>query len=150
MLEATGLFEKRQAYVSQSRTPVYNGDVLVTKTKGHTVIVTSGNPRINGNTAVAGTTKTNNALSTKLQFAKSKDNRLSGTYETTTALNLLYGPDGSKYAAVVIMPVGTKFRCYGYYTEVSGKKWLYGVAAVGGKQYTGFASMGKDGEYLKR
>ncbi len=46
MLEATGLFEKRQAYVSQSNTPVFNGDVLVTKTKGHTVIVTNGNPRI--------------------------------------------------------------------------------------------------------
>ncbi|MCM1559621.1 MAG: phage tail tip lysozyme [Butyrivibrio sp.] len=45
MLEATGLFDKRQAYVSQSNTPVFNGDVLVTKTKGHTVIVTSGNPR---------------------------------------------------------------------------------------------------------
>lgn len=24
---------------------LYNGDVLVTKTKGHTAIVTSGNPR---------------------------------------------------------------------------------------------------------
>lgn len=46
MLEATGLFEKRQAYVSQSATPVYNGDILVTKTKGHMVIVTNGNPRI--------------------------------------------------------------------------------------------------------
>lgn len=45
VLEATGLFEKRQAYVSQAKTPVFNGDVLVTKTKGHTLIVTSGNPR---------------------------------------------------------------------------------------------------------
>lgn len=45
VLEATGLFEPRVAYVSQSKTPVYNGDVLVTKTKGHTVIVVSGNPR---------------------------------------------------------------------------------------------------------
>lgn len=44
-LEATGLFESRQSYVSQAATPVYNGDVLVTKTKGHTVVVVSGNPR---------------------------------------------------------------------------------------------------------
>lgn len=44
-LENTKLFEKRQSYVNQSKTPVYDGDVLVTKTKGHTVIVTSGNPR---------------------------------------------------------------------------------------------------------
>lgn len=44
MLVATGLFTKT-AYVNQSKTPVYNGDILVTKTKGHTVIVVSGNPR---------------------------------------------------------------------------------------------------------
>lgn len=45
VLEATGLFEKRVAYISQDKTPVFDGDVLVTKTKGHTVIVVSGNPR---------------------------------------------------------------------------------------------------------
>lgn len=44
-LEATGLFEKRQSYVSQAKTPVYDGDILVTKFRGHTVIVTSGSPR---------------------------------------------------------------------------------------------------------
>lgn len=151
MLEATGLFAKRQAYVSQSKTPVYNGDVLVTKVKGHTVIVTSGNPRVSegfpGN-ANAGTASA--ALSTKLQSAKSKDSRLSGIYEITTSLNLRYGPDSGKYAPVVVMPKGTKFQCYGYYTDVSGTKWLYGIAVVNGKQYTGFASMGKNGEYLKK
>lgn len=44
-LKKTGLFEDPFEYVSQEETPVYNGDVLVTKTKGHTVIVVSGNPR---------------------------------------------------------------------------------------------------------
>ena len=44
VLAATGLFTKI-AYVNQSKTPVCNGDILVTKTKGHTVIVVSGNPR---------------------------------------------------------------------------------------------------------
>ena len=44
-LESSGLFEKRVKYVSQAKTPVYDGDVLVTCTKGHTVIVVSGNPR---------------------------------------------------------------------------------------------------------
>lgn len=44
MLVATGLFTKT-VYVNQKKTPVYNGDILVTKTKGHTVIVVSGNPR---------------------------------------------------------------------------------------------------------
>ena len=48
MLIATGLFEKI-TYVNQKKTPVHNGDILVTKTKGHTVIVVSGNPRQAGN-----------------------------------------------------------------------------------------------------
>lgn len=42
-LEASGLFEKRFSVSSESQ--LYNGDVLVTKTKGHTVIVVSGRPR---------------------------------------------------------------------------------------------------------
>lgn len=44
-LEKSGLFETPFEYVSQKETPVYNGDVLFTKTKGHTAIVVSGNPR---------------------------------------------------------------------------------------------------------
>ena len=43
MLEKSGLFEKRIAYTSN--TTLYTGDVLVTKTKGHTVIVVEGAKR---------------------------------------------------------------------------------------------------------
>jgi hypothetical protein len=43
MLEATGLFEKRIEYTPGMK--LYTGDVLVTKTKGHTVIVTDGYSR---------------------------------------------------------------------------------------------------------
>lgn len=43
-LMSTGMFDKI-TFVSLAKTPVYNGDVLVTKTKGHTVIVTCGAPR---------------------------------------------------------------------------------------------------------
>ncbi|MCD7734526.1 MAG: peptidoglycan-binding protein [Clostridiales bacterium] len=53
-LAATGLFEEKVAYVSQAKTPVYNGDILVTKTKGHTVIVVSGNPRTASSTTTEG------------------------------------------------------------------------------------------------
>ena len=42
-LEDTGKFEKRQTVTST--TVLYNGDVLVTKTAGHTAIIVSGNPR---------------------------------------------------------------------------------------------------------
>lgn len=43
MLYATGLFEKPVSVTTG--TVLYNGDILVTKTKGHTVIIVSGNPR---------------------------------------------------------------------------------------------------------
>lgn len=46
VLEATGKFNKKITYISQSKTPVFDGDILVTKTKGHTGIIVSGNPRI--------------------------------------------------------------------------------------------------------
>lgn len=47
MLLATGLFE--DAISVTSSTVLYNGDILVTKTKGHTVIVVSGNERSSSN-----------------------------------------------------------------------------------------------------
>lgn len=133
-LAATGLFEDKIAYVSQSSTPVYNGDVLVTKTKGHTVVVVSGNAR---STSASSTS----SLITTLQSAKSKDTSLAGTYKTTTSLNLRYGPDSAKYAVIVVMPKGTSVRCYGYYTTTSGTKWLLVEATISGKKYTGFCSM---------
>lgn len=44
-LKESKLFEASFEYVSQETTPVYNGDILVTKIKGHTAVVVSGNPR---------------------------------------------------------------------------------------------------------
>ncbi|MDE7342052.1 MAG: hypothetical protein K2N80_16105 [Lachnospiraceae bacterium] len=83
-------------------------------------------------------------LITELQPAKLKDTKLAGTYKTTANLNLRYGPDKDKYDSIIIMPVGTQCKCYGYYTEVSNTKWLYVVATVNGKNYTGYANS----EYL--
>ena len=42
-LEKTRMFESRKSVTSS--TELFDGDILVTKTKGHTVIVVSGNPR---------------------------------------------------------------------------------------------------------
>lgn len=44
-LKNTGLFEKEIVFINLDKTPLYSGDILVTKTKGHTVIVTSGQIR---------------------------------------------------------------------------------------------------------
>ena len=45
VLEKSGMFNKHFMFKSLAQTPLYNGDVLVTLTKGHTVIVVSGVPR---------------------------------------------------------------------------------------------------------
>ena len=47
ILEKSGMFNKHFVFKSLAQTPLYDGDVLVTLTKGHTVIVTSGAPRPN-------------------------------------------------------------------------------------------------------
>lgn len=56
MLLATGLFENAIAVTSS--TVMYNGDILVTKTKGHTVIVVSGSARTFNSTSTSGASKT--------------------------------------------------------------------------------------------
>lgn len=138
-LENTGKFEKRVSVTDS--TTLYNGDILVTKTKGHTVVIVSGNTRGASSAGIA-SGSTGNALIKKMQSAKSKSESLAGTYKTTANLNLRYGPGKDKYDSIVILPAGTKCQCYGYYTSVSGVKWLYVAASVDGKQYTGFANMG--------
>lgn len=69
VLEKSGLFHKRIAYVNQTKTPIYNGDVLVTKTKGHTVIVVSGNPRSRKST-INTSTNTSTVKYTQKDFIK--------------------------------------------------------------------------------
>lgn len=79
VLLRSGLFEKPIAYINQRITPVYNGDILVTKSKGHTVIAVSGNPR---------TTATANNYYPKYNgSSKSIVDALSSVGETDTSIN---------------------------------------------------------------
>lgn len=50
-LEASGLFEAKKSVTGEGM--LYNGDILVTKTKGHTVIVVSGRARSGATTSNA-------------------------------------------------------------------------------------------------
>ena len=76
-LEASGLFENKKSVTDESM--LYNGDILVTKTKGHTVIVVSGRVRPSSNTtAIKPSTSSSKAL---------------GTYEVTASdLSVRTGP----------------------------------------------------------
>ena len=126
-LAATGLFEDKISYTSQAKTPVYNGDILVTKTKGHTVIVVSGNAR--SSTSVTATAK-----------AASYSASLAGTYTVTaSSLNVRNGA-GTNYTVMTTISKGTTVKCYGYYSTASSVKWLYIQFTKNGTTYTGFAS----------
>ena len=54
VLERSGLFESRFSVTGEGQ--LYNGDVLVTKTKGHTVVVVSGRARSGGSSGSGSTT----------------------------------------------------------------------------------------------
>lgn len=144
-LEATGLFESKRSYVSQSATPVYDGDVLVTKTKGHTVIVVSGNAR----KAASGSSSTPapSVSTAKIESAKGFDKTLAGAYKTIGSLYLRAGAGKGK-PELVVMPNNTTVRNYGYYTLVDGTKWLYVQTTIRGVTYTGFCSSNK--KYLAK
>ena len=136
-LEATGLFESKRSYVSQSATPVYDGDVLVTKAKGHTVIVVSGNAR----KAASGSSSAPvpSVSTAKIESAKGFDKTLAGTYKTIGSLYLRAGAGKGK-PELVVMPNNTTVRNYGYYTLVDGTKWLYVQTTIKSVTYTGFCS----------
>ena len=105
VLEKSGLFQKRIAYVNQTKTPIYNGDVLVTKTKGHTVIVVSGNPR-SGKSTINTSTNTSTVKYTQKDFIKDvqsaigvKVNGIVGV-KTLSALPLISKSKNTKHKVV--------------------------------------------------
>ncbi len=110
---SSGLFEDKFEVTSESE--LYTGDVLVTKTKGHCVIVVSGRDR---------SSTTSSSTSTTVDAAKSYDKSIAGTYTTTDSLNLRSGAGTSKTILTTI-PKGDKVTNYGYYTEADGVKWYY-------------------------
>lgn len=75
--------------------------------------------------------------------AKSLDKSLAGKYTTTAPLNMRAKPGEIKSNNIIMeIPKGAEVQNYGYYTMVSGVKWLY--ISYGGK--TGFSSK----EYLRK
>jgi len=81
----------------------------------------------------------------KLEAARGYDKNLAGTYKVTgaDALNLRSGAGTGKDKTILTaMQSGETCQCYGYYTDVSGVKWLY----VAYKNVVGFASS----KYLKK
>lgn len=79
--------------------------------------------------------------------ARSYLKSLAGTYTVTGCSNLnVRNGAGVTKKKMVAIPKGTKVKCYGYYTSVLGRKWLYIQFTYKNVQYTGFASS----TYLKK
>lgn len=72
----------------------------------------------------------------KVDVAHGFNKSLAGTYKVTaSALNLRAGA-GTGKSILAVMENGESFRCYGYYNDCNGVKWLYGVY----KNIVGYAS----------
>ena len=78
-------------------------------------------------------------------YADKFNKSLAGTYKTTANLYMRHGA-GTNKKSMVLIPNGTKVKCYGYYSVSNGVKWLYIQITIDGVQYTGFSSSA----YLKR
>lgn len=156
-LEKTGKFEILTSdKYCKSSDYLKRGDILVTKTKGHTVVVLSNGSKAssdkvvvsnnttsndNVNNSVATNAASKNPTSVKIDPAKSFDKTLHGNYKTTANLNMRAGAGTSK-KILTIIPKDGKVTCYGYYTSINGVKWYY----VTYKTFSGFVSS----KYLKK
>lgn len=128
VLSSTGKFKvlTNKKYLT-SQNYLKRGDVLLGQ--GHTAIVVSDNLKI-----------------PTVDSAKSFSESVSGRYKVTaTQLNIRCG-GGTAKSVIAVLSKDTEVRCYGYYTEVLGTKWLYVQFIAQDKQYTGFASA----KYLTR
>lgn len=114
------------------------GDILLND-GAHTATNLTKGSKASGETATTASTSSN----AKVDAAQSKDSSLTGTYEVTASdfLSLRAGAGTGKTELARMQPKET-VQCYGYYTSVSGVKWLYVVY----KGITGFCSS----KYLKK
>lgn len=141
-LNKTGKFEARVSVTANTK--LYNGDILVTKKKGHTVIVVSGNPRkVATNPSTNPSSSSTASQSEKIDPAKSFDKGIAGKYRVTASSGLyLRAGAGTSKKSLGIMKCGETVQCYGYFTAYNGVKWYY----VQYGKITGFCSS----KYLAR
>ena len=147
---------------------VYDGNGYVYEAKGHAygVVKTkfvesdwpywSQCPYCEDDSQKAETTTASSATSTvkATEYAKSgPSSSVKGTYKVTASnLRIRNGAGttknsyGTDKSVLVLIPKGTSVTCYGYYTTVSGIKWLYVAFTYKNVYYEGFACS----TYLKK
>ena len=141
-LVKSGHFEKltNEKYCGSSDY-LLRGDILCTPVSGHTAVVLDDGERVK-----------REVIAVEKARHGSANGPRAGSYITRVGLNLRNGAGvsanefGRDKSVLVKLPAGTLVRCYGYYTNVNGKDWLYVRADYDGRQYTGFMSS----KYLNR
>ena len=108
------------------------GDITLND-NAHVAINLTDGEKSSGTGASNTTTVKSNA---KVDVAHGFNKSLAGTYKVTASgLNLRAGA-GTGKPILAVMENGESFRCYGYYNDCNGVKWLYGVY----KNIVGYAS----------
>ena len=140
VLNATGAFDilKDDKYVKSSDY-LLRGDILVTRTKGHTVVVLS-----DGDKAKPAPNKS--VEISKPAYANYTDVSFAGLYRPTTSLYMRTNA-GAEYVPIkvndqnVVIKTSEVVTNYGYYSvSKDGKRWLLVALVRDGKTITGFAS----------
>lgn len=102
--------------------------------------------KISGSSGNSTGTNASVISNSKVDSAKSFSKSLSGTYKTTTVLNMRAGASTSKPILTVI-PRNNIVTCYGYYTSTDDVKWYYVTYTdLKGVRFTGYVSS----KYLRK
>lgn len=113
------------------------GDILVTRTKGHTVVVLSDGAKSESTPH----TPQKPTVKKAKKSASKRDNTLTGKYKTTTSLNIREGAGKEGNSIMVTLPKDTEVECFGYYSVAKDDvKWLYVQFTYEDITYIGFAS----------
>ena len=149
VIMATGKFEQRPDKESKAEKYMKRGDILVTKSSGHTVIVLNDGSNVQSSSNNSNATKppsqsnsapvaaTKKIVATKA--AKGFNSAYGRAFTTTVNCNIRDGA-GVINRSLGVLPKGTSARCYGYFTKYLGTIWYYVVASANNIQYTGFVS----------
>lgn len=143
VLRATGEFDVlTDAGYCKSSDYLLPGDILVTKSQGHTVVVLSPGAKVtSGGPSVPESQP--QPVQKKVAPAMYKASELAGVYHTTADLHMRYKPGLiSPDNVICVIPAGKAVRCYGYYNDVQGVKW-YLIAYQGREGHV-------SGKYLRR
>lgn len=145
---ATSVLEASNSVLTQYERPANQGAAVQAQRasygqKYYDLYAGKGTSTTPAQAAPAASTAVKEVKASKPAYSLNK--ALAGTYSTLANLNMRDGA-GTSHKVLTTLPKGTKVQNYGYYSEVSGVKWLYVQVTYNGTLYTGFCSA----EYLSK